>query len=95
MVNGLEPLKKGKLTKKFLMDIEEDLYLVSNVHPSPLQSIYADKVASPDMREYQWRQIVEVEANNRVCYVFSSKEDYQKYFNGPIVDMLMEGAEKT
>lgn len=85
-----QPLKSGKLSKKFLMELDEGLYLVSNVHHTPLQSVFAETVDAINIREPQWRRIVELGANNRLCYVFKTKEDYQKHFNGPIVDLLLK-----
>ena len=85
-----QPLKSGKLSKKFLMALGEGLFLVSNVHHTPLQPIFAETVAAANMREAQWRRIAEFGANNRLCYVFNTKEDYQKHFSGPIVDLLLK-----
>lgn len=85
-----QPLKSGKLSKKFLKDLDQGLYLVSNVHHTPLQSVFAETVALMNMREAQWRRIVELGANNRLCYVFKAREDCQKYFSGPIVDLLLK-----
>jgi hypothetical protein len=82
------PLKSGKLTKKFLMGIEEGLFLVSNIGHTPLQPVLAEKVAPINNREYQWARIIEVGANNRLCHVFKSKVDYENYFKEPIVDLL-------
>jgi hypothetical protein len=91
MVTSFEPVKRGKLTKKFLMDLKKGLYIVSNVHHSPMQSILAESVVDLQSREYQWKRIIEVGANGRLCYVFNSKADYEEYFNGPIVDLLIKG----
>ncbi|HUI46969.1 MAG TPA: hypothetical protein VL122_13410 [Nitrospirota bacterium] len=85
----MSPLHSGKLTKKLLINLAEGLYLVSNVGHTPLQPIFAEMVTALNMREAQWRKIVELGANNRLCHVFKSREDYQKYFNKPIMDLLM------
>lgn len=86
-----EPLKKGKLSKKFFMGLDEGLYLASNSGYSPMQPIFAENVVADKLKEHQWRKIVEVGANGRLCYVFLSKEDYGKYFNGLIVGLMVEG----
>ncbi len=93
MTSLTKPLKEGKLTKRFLMDLDEGLYLVSNIHPSPLKSIFAETVAARNLRESQWKRIVEVGANNRLCHVFYSSENYQEYYKGPIIDLLVKDIE--
>ncbi len=87
---GFAPLKSGKLTKKFLMDIDEGLFLVSNIGYTPLQPVLAEDVAPINEREYQWAKIKKVGASGRLCRVFKSKDDYEKFFNGPIVELLMK-----
>ncbi len=94
MASDSDPLVTGKLTKKFLMELHEGLYLVSNIHHSPMKSIYAENVVSPNLREQQWRQIVETGANGRLCYVFRRKEDYCKYFSPLIAEMLIKDSQK-
>ncbi len=84
------PIKCGRLSKNILYEIEEGLFLVSNIGISPLQPVLAEKVVSSSKKEYQWAKIKEVGANGRLCRVFKSKEDFVKYFNKPIVNLLIE-----
>ncbi len=76
----LSPIKTTLLTKKFLMELEEGLFLVSNTHNRHGSSIYAEVVSSVADREHQWKDIVAIHANQRLCHVFNTKEDYEVYF---------------
>jgi hypothetical protein len=85
-----EPLRGG-LTKKFFLGLPKGVYLVSNLwDPSPLQSVFAERVVAKDQREYQWRKIVEAGASYRSCWIFDSPEDHHTYFNKIIADMIVE-----
>ena len=89
-----EPLKREKLSKKFFMGLDEGLYLASNCSYSPMEPIFAEYVVADKLKKHQWRKIVEVGANGRLCNVFHSKEDYNKYFNGLIADLMIEDIKK-
>jgi len=73
-MTDIKPTKRGKLSKKFLMDLKEGLYLVSNVYDSPYKPVYVEKVVPRKAREEQWKRIVNVKANNRLCDIFPSKQ---------------------
>ena len=77
MSNETEVLMTGKLTKKFLMGLREGLYLVSNLFSSRFKPIYADIVAPLSERVKQWKVIIEMSVDQRLCRVFKSKEDYE------------------
>ena len=48
-----EALFRSKLTKKFFMELPDGLYMVSNVFHNPMQSIFAEEVVPPQLREDQ------------------------------------------
>ena len=75
--------KSERLTKKFLMALSEGEYLVSNVHLFPGKPIFQEKVVTFSKREDQWNRIKSVLADQRLCYVYRNKSDYNvsnKYF---------------
>jgi len=72
---GEKIMVRKKLTKKFLMNLPEGTYLVSNVFYQYGIPVYTGVVSAIGVRERQWRAIVEVSANQRLCYVFKSEED--------------------
>jgi len=76
-------MEKGKilyrenLTKKFLMQLPEGLYLVSNTHEKRFQSRFAEEIAGLDQRKHQWKKIVAAGVSQTLCYVFKTKKDYE------------------
>lgn len=72
-------LMDGRLTKKFLMGLPEGLYLVSNMILGPDKSIFSEKVAPLSEREEQWKRIAKVGADQRLCYVYRTEDDYQAH----------------
>lgn len=69
----------GKLSKKYLMELEEGLFLMSNVLYSPTNPCFAEAVAPLSEREAQWKRIKEARANNRNCTILKSKSDFPKW----------------
>jgi hypothetical protein len=69
-------LARGKLSKKFLMELPEIGYIVSNVGLTPDQRIFAEKVAPLSKREDQWRRIVSAGADQKLCMVFKNEKEY-------------------
>lgn len=72
-------LYRGKLTKKFFMQLPEGLYLASNIHDNRFQSIFEEVIASLNQREEQWKRVVSAGASQKLCCVFKTKEDYDTW----------------
>ncbi len=68
------PLKFGKLTKKFFMNLNGG-FMVSNCGRSPGKSVFEENVQVGADRQAQWRRIVAVRANGRTCQVFRSRAE--------------------
>ena len=79
MSQNVKELMRGKLTKKFLMELPVNVYLASNCFIKKDISVYEDKIASVSRRDNQWRKIIEASADQRLCYIFKSKTDYKKW----------------
>jgi len=71
-----------KLTKKFFMNLSEGLYVVSNVYdtlgPNCATPIFNEYVVQRDERKAQWDKIKSVGADQRLCDVYRSAEEYKK-----------------
>lgn len=78
MQNTVEATR-GKLSKQFLMDLDEGSYITSNCHVSKYQPVFAEKAAPMKGREDQWRRAVSVGADQRICYVFKTEDDYRAW----------------
>jgi hypothetical protein len=76
---GVKPVEAGTLTKEFLMGIKNGHFVVSNVGYSPRQPVFAEYVLPLRQRSSQWENIRTSGAQNRLCHVFKSKEDYDAY----------------
>ena len=74
-------LYREKLTKKFYMQLPEELYLVSNIHDTRFQARYAEETAGLDQKENQWKKIVAAGVSQTLCYVFKTKKDYEVWLN--------------
>lgn len=72
-------LIKGKLTKKFFMELPEGLYLASNLLKYPYRSSFAEKIASLDEREQQWRRIVNAGVSQKLCRAFKNRKHYRTW----------------
>lgn len=86
-----EILKKGKLSKKFFMELPDGVYIASNcqkIERGKYKSIYTGKVLALAKREIQWKEIVKASADQNLCYVFSSEESYKMYSS--VLSSLME-----
>ncbi len=71
-----------KLSKKFFLELNEDLFLASNCFDENLRPIFAQEVWPLSIREMQWQIIVDCRANHRLCEVFESREAFeQDYFD--------------
>jgi hypothetical protein len=79
MFKDIEPIMSRKLTKKFFMELPENVYIVSNLFIQKDVSLYDDKVASVSKREIQWKKIVETSVDQRKCHIFRNKADYKKW----------------
>ena len=77
-ITGKE-IGRGKLTKKFLMELPTNTYLVSNIGNAIDQPIYKGKVVAESKRDNQWDELKRVGANGRLCHVFQNSNDYKKW----------------
>ncbi len=68
-----------KLTKRYLMSLQEGLFLVSNVFPNSMQSAFAEKVAPLNLRNDQWYRIIAAGVDQRLCYIFNTEKEYTKW----------------
>ena len=75
----VEPIIRGKLTRKLFMTLEPGYYLVSNIIISPSEPIFAEIVEPEKRKMAQWGRITASGANNRICSVFENKTDYECY----------------
>jgi hypothetical protein len=76
MSQNVKPFKYEKLTKKFLMQLPEGVYLVSNVYEEKGKPAFEENVSPLPERNKQWKRIVEALVNHRLCNVFETKKDY-------------------
>ena len=88
-MSEFEPIMSEKLTKKFLMDLDEGLYLISNVTDNFYKPIFSEKVVPLRDRDEQWKRIKTLEVNHRLCEVFKSKKIYEEYHFKSFLNGLM------
>jgi len=74
-----------KLTKRIFLTAPTSVFLVSNCLHNPTKSIFEEWVepAGP-ARARQWQRIVLAGASQRLCRVFHSKEDYQRWLSSSV-----------
>ena len=74
------PVASGKLTRRFLLSLEEGLYVVSNVYDGTTRQTakpaFAEPVAPAEDREAQWQRIKAAYADGRNSDVFRSAEHH-------------------
>lgn len=91
-----KPICYQKLTKKFLMSLEQGLFICSGVHcdtNEPINSVYSkpelsEKVVPLAIREHQWNKIKEKRLNGRTFKVFKKEADYCSWFEDFIKDNI-------
>ena len=83
MTIKIEEIKRGKLTKKFLMGLPDNVFLVSNIFPTRYVSAFAEKITPLAKRIYQWQRIKEASVDQRLCYVFKTKKDFERWLKQP------------
>ena len=73
-------VKENKnLSKKYLMNLDEGLFVISGMGHSPTSPIFAEEVTPINEREAQWDRIKKTATNNRKCMIFRDKNDYIKF----------------
>lgn len=75
-------LAEGTMTKKFLMSLPEDAYIVSNVGSKVNGKVVpeiSENVLPLEKRELQWKKIKEAYCSNRKFSVFKNKQDWEGY----------------
>ena len=81
-MNENQPLECRKLTKKFFMSLPAGVYLVSNCYdtlgPSRATPVFNEYVVHCQERSAQWDRIKAVGADQRLCDVYRSAEDYKE-----------------
>ena len=75
----MEQLNFVQLSKSFFMDLDEGVFLISNVANDKYTPYFAEYVMATDKREAQWQRIKAVNADQRACHVFNSKKDFKKW----------------
>jgi hypothetical protein len=76
---GGQMITRSNLTKKFLMELNDGNYIISNTFFQKGVPIYGDWVSVSHRREKQWRDIVAASVDQRLFNVFKSKGDAQKW----------------
>ena len=72
-----QPLNSGKLTRKFLFDLDEGVFLVSSVGDSPGKRAFAEYV--PALEKRGRKRIKDTWVDQRNCDIFKSEEHFQEY----------------
>ena len=75
-------ITRAKLTKKFFLELQEDVYIVSNCYKMVTSDkhipVFEEQVVSLDLREAQWKRKKSARANHRLCCVYAGVEDYER-----------------
>ena len=75
-------IERHKLTKKFFLGLPSGVYLVSNcykkVAPNISTPIFHEYTEQPTKRISQWERIKTVGADQRLCDVYQSSEEFKK-----------------
>jgi len=71
--------ERHKLTKTYLMSLPEGSYMVSNLFLNPMRSSFAEEVAPLNMRIHQWDRIIAADVQQKLCIVFESEAEFQKW----------------
>ena len=75
-------LCRPKLSKKILMELPTGVYIVSNcykrIRPDKYVPAIEEEVVPFEQREAQWERIKAARANHRLCFVYTSFEDYER-----------------
>ena len=79
MAKNSNPIIYEKLTKRFFMNLPEGLYLTSNCYERKGKPVFAERVAPQSQRNQQWKEIVKVRADQRLCKVFNNKSVHMKW----------------
>lgn len=75
-----------KLIKRILLAAPEGAYLVSNCfHGYTTAPIFEEIVAPPLDRDNQWKRIVAARADQRLCRVFATQQEYQIWLQKVLV----------
>jgi len=80
MPNEMEPILIEKLSKAFLMNLTDGVFLVSNLYGIDKKPEFAEIVKPLSSRNDQWQRIKEARADQRLCHVFRTEKDYEEWF---------------
>ena len=69
-----------KLTKKFLMSLPAEKWIVSNVMNDDATPVFVGEVKPLGERETQWTELVACGVAQRQCHVFDSRANYIKWW---------------
>ena len=85
------PVTSGKLIKRFLLGLDEGLYLVSGVCDGTTRETatpaFVETVAPPEEREAQWQRIKAAFVDGRQCDLFEGPQhhsEWKRYWNLPV-----------
>jgi hypothetical protein len=68
-----------KLTKKAFMNLPNNVYLVSNLYWNKDEPVFAEYVVPFPRREQQWKKITDFSVDQRMCHVFKTKKDHERW----------------
>ncbi|KJR40538.1 hypothetical protein MCHI_003557 [Candidatus Magnetoovum chiemensis] len=76
--NKRQPILSERLTKKILMSLQEGSFLISNATDENNNPMLAIEIPHLDQREDVWKKMQELKINQKTCYVYNNKEEYEQ-----------------
>jgi hypothetical protein len=78
----MDSTESHKLTKKYFWSLPSGVYIVSNCYRSvglgKSTPVFYEYVEQPEKREAQWNRIKNTGANQRLCDVYQSSEEFKR-----------------
>ena len=78
----MDPIDRHELTKKYFWGLTTGVYIVSNcfrrVGPGKSTPVFYEYVEQPEKREAQWDRIKSAGADQRLCDVYRSSEEFKR-----------------
>ena len=73
---GPHSLIREKLTKKLLVSLPEEAFVVSNLRNEEGRPVFAEKVSPVRTRSQQWRRVIAAGANGGLCEVVWTEANF-------------------